>query len=234
MRLFALALLAAAVLLASGCATTAPKVGPDMEKLPARAEGEVAVFGSVRLIEFVARAPMASPDQDASVYLVRLDPTSTSYKVKCSDTGEFGAYLPEGSYDVSKISVAGFTFEPDDLTLVVPGGHDAAYVGTVVMDGTPSGVTAGNSTRFVMTVKDEYREFATGLRKAGISEAQVVKSLLRPGSAFASGGYPTKVMRAKDVENELAARTGAVEEVAKGVLISIPYVLSPVWILTLP
>ncbi|MBI5694522.1 MAG: hypothetical protein HZC51_02125 [Nitrospirae bacterium] len=233
MRQFALILTAALLLALTGCATTATRVSTELDKLPEHADGEVAVFGKIRLIEFVARAPMPSPEQDASVYIIKTD-TGNTYKLRCLDTGEFGAYLPAGEYHVARVAVSGYTLAPEELTLFVPDGHDASYAGSVVLDGTPSGVTNGDMTRFVLTVKDEYRDFASGLRRSNVSEARVVKSLFRPGSAFANGDYPTKVMRAKDVENDLRARAGAVEEVVKGVFIAIPYVLNPVWILTLP
>lgn len=233
MRLFAIALMAAAAALMAGCAATSRHAGPGMDTPPSHVKGEVAVFGKVRLVEFISRTPMPSPEQDGSVYLTRTDGGET-YKAKCLESGEFGAYLPAGRYAVTKVKIAGFTFGPDDLTLTVPEGHDAAYVGTTVFDGTPSGPLPGGRTRFVMTVKDEYPEFAAGLRKAGVSEARMVKSLLQPGSAFASGDYPNKVFRAKDVEDGLMARTGAVEEVVKGGIIALTYVLNPVWIFTLP
>lgn len=233
MRLVAYALLAAILSVPLGCATTAKKAGVGVEDLPARAEGEVAVFGKVRLVEFVARTPMSSSEQEAAVYLDKSG-SKDVYRLKCLDTGEFGAYLPVGEYTVTRVNVGGFVLRPAELYLVVPGGHDAAYAGTVVLDGTPTGVATGDTTRFIYTVRDEYRSFAAGLGRDDLSEARIVRSLFRPGSTFALGSYPDRVFRAKDLQDDLMARTGAVEEVFKGGFYALPYVINPLWILTLP
>jgi hypothetical protein len=48
-----------------------------------------------------------------------------------------------------------------------------------------------------------------------------------------TGHNPARVFRAKDMERDLHARTEAVEEVVGGVIISLSYIINPVWIFTI-
>jgi len=220
----------------AACATTARQANNEASaKVPEPAKGEVAVVGKVRLIEFVAKVPLPAEEQDGTIYL-KSDSEDKTYKVRCSDTGDFGVYLPSGTYKVSLVKVAGYKFAPDSLTLAVPKEYKVSYSGTLVMDGSPSGVVAGTGkTVFVYSVKDEYPEFASAFKeKAATYEGQIVKSLFHAGDSRATGSYPSKVMRPKDISSGMAARSDEAEKLVGGVIVSLPYVINPIWIFTLP
>jgi hypothetical protein len=235
MHIYRYALALALSLMLAACATTAKRVEVDAEKLPEPKKGEVAVLGSVRLIEFVVKVPLPTDEQDSAMYL-RTAGGDKKYKVKCSGAGDFGVYLPVGSYKVYKINVAGYTFAPDSLTLDVPKDNKAAYAGAIVLDGSPTGVDADTDrTIFVYSVKDEYKEFLAAVKDAVTDkDVKVARSLFKAGDSRAVGSYPNKVLRAEDVRDKLEAGSKDVEEAVGGVLISLPYIISPVWILSLP
>jgi hypothetical protein len=223
-----LALLAA--LIATGCATAPTEVSTKTEVPPPK-PGEVAVFGGMRLVEEIG-VYLPNQDQDGYIYLTS-DADGKSYKISCFDSGEFGVYLPAGSYKVDKAKLDGYTFTPH-IQLNVPGGYKAVYTGIIELDGTPTGVDqATDKTVFIYSILDESTEFAEALRrKAPGAELNVYKSLFIPDGSTATGKYPTKVFRAADVQNDLQARSDAVEEVVKGGVITLFYCISPVWLLT--
>jgi len=221
---------------ALGCATPAERVEFKQDKVatPTPAQGDMAVFGKVRLMEKVlVRMPVEK--NDASVYLRNKD-TKVTYKISCSNAGEFGVYLPVGSYIVRGVKVGGYTFKPESLSLDLPLGHVAVYTGAIVFDGTPTGVDPDTGdTRFIYSVKDEYKDFVSGVRKARPdADTLISKMIFKPVGAIALGGYPKNVFRAKDIENDLDARSKAIEEAADGGFISLLYFINPLTLLSIP
>lgn len=235
MQIYRYALALAMSLMLAACATTAKRVEVDAEKLPEPKKGEVAVLGSVRLIEFIVKVPLPTDEQDSAMYLKTVG-GDKKYKVKCSGAGNFGVYLPVGSYKVYKINVAGYTFAPDSLTLEVPKDNKASYAGAIVLDGTPTGVDSDTDrTIFVYSVKDEYKEFLAAVKDAVTDkDVKVARSLFKAADSRAVGSYPNKVLRAEDVRDKLEAGSKDVEEAVGGMFISLPYIISPVWIFSLP
>ena len=214
-----------------GCATGAKAV--KLEMPPAPAQGEAALFGKVQLLERVNKVYLPVDDHDGALYLHKAG-TDKTYRIAVSDSGDFGVYLPSGDYEMLSVSLNGYDFRPG-LKLTIPEGQPAAYAGTLVLDGTPTGALPGSETSFVFTVRDEYRQFVTAVRKAApTADVKVARSLLSPAGGVAPGSYPDKVHRAKDVKSNLSARTDAVEEVVGGILIALPYYINPVWLFTLP
>jgi hypothetical protein len=219
------------------CAATPKKVEMEKNEIPAPAKGEVAVFGKVRLVEYVGRVHMPAQKLKGNLYL-KQDGSDNTYRVHLSNSGEFGVYLPAGAYKVVRIMANGYLFEPESLALGVPSGAAVAavYAGTVSLDGTPSGVEPDSGhTVFVYSVKDEYRQFVSGLKiTAPGAESQVTRSLFVPANSIATGTYPVKVFRAEDVGRSLKAKSDDLEEVVAGVIIALPYVINPLWIFTKP
>jgi len=220
-------------LVAAGCATTPEKVNVKSRvDVPSPKPGEVAVFGGIRLVEEIG-VFLPNEDQDGYITLVS-DADGKTYRISCFDDGGFGVYLPPGGYKVEAAKVDGYTFRPH-VHLNVPAGYKAIYAGVIELDGTPAGVDlATDGTVFVYSVLDESTEFANALRReAPGAELDVYKSMFISDGSLATGKYPTKVFRAADVENNLQARTGAVEEAVTGGIISLFYCINPVWLLTM-
>lgn len=240
MRKTAFALLAIYFVALFGCATPAkkveaekPKPAPAEAAVPKPAPDESAVFGKVVLTETINRRTMSAKEQDAVLYL-NLEGRNTTIRVSCSDTGEFGVYLPSGSYRLTKVAAGDYNFITD-IKLYVPAEQKAVYVGTIVLDGVPNGVEAGTGkSTFAYSVKDDQASYEALVRKSLPEvDAAFYKSLLEPRGGIMTGHNPSRVFRAKDMERDLHARTGAVHEVLGGVIISLSYIINPVWIFTI-
>lgn len=239
MKKFMFTVLALYALAFWGCATPAKKVEAEKPKpsheytpAPEPNPNEVAVFGKVTLTETVIERALPVKDQDAVLYM-SVEGKNMTLKISCSDAGEFGVYLPPGSYRVVKIVAGDFKFT-SDFELNVPADKKAVYAGTLVLDGEVAGVdTATGKSKFAYSVLDEQKEYEARIRKAlpGVDVA-FYKSLFTPRGGIMTSHNPSRVHRAKDVENDLRARTDAVEEVAGGVVKSISYIVNPVWLFT--
>ena len=239
MKKFMFTVLALYVLAFLGCATPVKKVEAEKPKptheetaIPQPKPNEAAVFGKVTLTETINDRAMPAKDQDATLYMSE-EGKNITMKIYCSDAGEFGVYLPTGSYRVTKIAAGSFSFTTD-FVLDVPADQKAVYAGTLVLDGYPNGIDTdtGEST-FAYSVKDEQRDYEARIRKA-LPEVDVAfyKSLFTPRGGIMAGQNPSRVHRAKDVEMDLRARTDAVDEVAGGVIMTLSYILNPVWLFT--
>ncbi|MGA2192861.1 MAG: hypothetical protein ABSG42_05720 [Nitrospirota bacterium] len=238
--IFSLSLL----LVAAGCATTPAKnvsTKANIIQAPQPGPGESAVFGKIELINFVNQIAMPEEDQNGVLYL-RKEGSKTLYKINCSPYGSFGVYLPGGEYRLAEVKVGHYTFDPD-LALSVPAEQRAAYTGTVVFDGTPTGIIPGNKgifgskldTKFVFSVKDEQKDLESEVKRdAPDAAVKFYKSLFTPAGGIAAGHYPNKISNPDEVGKDLRARSDAVEEWVGGVVIALPYVINPGLIFTLP
>ena len=239
MKKFMFTVLALYALAFLGCATPAIKVEAEKPKptheftpAPEPSANEAAVFGKVTLTETVNKMPMPIEDQAATLYM-SVEGKDMTLKISCSDSGEFGVYLPPGSYRIVRVVVGDYNFTTD-FALNVPADKKAVYAGTLVLDGEPTGVdTLTGKSNFAYSVLDEQKDYEARIKKAlpGVNVA-FYKSLLTPRGGLVTSHNPSRVFRAKDVENELGAHTGAVEEVAGGVIMSISYIINPVWLFT--
>jgi hypothetical protein len=219
-----IAVLAAAVFLAA-CATKTGKAVKDTMAEPAK--GEVAVFGKVSLQEEIG-IRMPTGGQDATLYL-KDTANPVTIKVNCEDTGDFAVYIKPGVYELGRVDVSGYEFEPD-IRLTVPDINKPVYVGHIDLDGMPTGVETGTGKSvFVYTVKDESKDFSRELdNKSPGSGRLLVKSIFKPGKSLATGEYPAKVMRTGDIQNDLNARTKVVEEVVTAAFVTLT---NPLWLL---
>jgi len=240
MKKFMFTVLALYVLAFLGCATSAKKAEAEKPQptheytaVPEPKPNEVAVFGKVTLTETVNDRTMPAEYQDATLYMSE-EGKSITMKIPCSDAGEFGVYLPAGSYRVTMVTAGDFNFITD-FVLNVPADQKAVYAGTLILDGYPTGVDeeTGNSL-FAFSVRDEQKDYEARIRKAlpGVDVA-FYKSLFSPRGGIMTGQYPERVHRAKDVEMDLRARTEVIEEVTGGVIMSLSYIINPVWIFSI-
>ena len=197
---------------------------------PKPEEGEAAVMGRVLVTENINRLTMPVPDTSGYIY-IRDTASDRTYEVRCSAAGDFGAYLPPGRYSLAEVEMDGYYFATD-ITITVPSGRKAVYAGTLKFDGTPSGVVPGSGdTKFVYTVVDEFKDFVAEAKKTRPDvEELIAKSMFTPKGGLATGSYPDRVNRAKDVQRYLQGRGDALEEVATGVVYVIPYILNPLWV----
>jgi hypothetical protein len=220
----------------AGCATAPDKVDIAEPDVPERAEGEVAVFGKVRVVEDI-QGVFEVKDQDSAMY-VKDEATGINYKLKCAGDGSFGVYLPPGAYRVKLVNADDYRFVPF-ASFTVPEGSDALYIGTLELDGSPSGVYKGEydwfaDTNFIYSIKDESAGFLAGVRKVSPgAESRVAVMLMEPEGSVAIGSYDDKVLRSQDVIDGMAARKDAVEHIVGGALMSLSYVINPIWMLTL-
>jgi len=195
------------------------------------AKDEVAVFGRISLVEKVNGLPMPVLKQDGYLYLKKggLD---KNIKITCLKSGRFGVYLPAGSYRVRMVKVNGFTFFPD-IAFDVPASEAAVYTGTIMLDGAPSGVESGTGkSLFIYTIQDEYAGFMTEVRRSSPGQdIRIARAIFRPEGTVATGSYPAKVARAKDLERGFSARTKEAEEAIEGSLIVLTYFINPIWII---
>jgi hypothetical protein len=117
----------------------------------------------------------------------------------------------------------------------VPAEQKAVYAGTLVLDGEATGVEAvSGKSNFAYSVLDEQKDYEARIRKAlpGV-DVTFYKSLFTPRGGIVTSHNPSRVHRAKDLENDLRARSDAVEEVAGGVIMSLSYIINPVWLFTI-
>lgn len=230
------------ILLFAGCSVT--RAATIKKDIPPAPEGQAAVFGRVVLVNTVNGFSMPEPNLAASVYL-HDDETKKTYKISTIDTGDFGVYLPPGTYKAMQIKTQGFKFVTD-LTLTVPRDTKAVYTGTIILDGEPSGVIPGTmdgtlmhvvkrlvlgtpDTMFAYQVKDDQKEFETKLKKAAPkAEVKFTKAIFEPAGGVAAGYYPDKRM-AQNFETDLAISGQVAENIAGGVLITLPYYLNPLF-----
>ena len=218
-------------------AATAPGEAPASStpaEPPSPEEGEAAVLGRIQVIEYINKTPMPAPDSSGYAYLSSAGGDET-YEVRCNKSGDFGVYLRPGQYSLVAVHMDGYRFVTD-ITLSVPEGRKAVYAGTLVLDGTPTGfVPDSDDTKFVYSVKDDFKDFMAEARKTrpGVDEL-IAKSMFTPSGGIATGSYPNRLHRSKDVKNYLEGRGNALEEVATGVIIVIPYVLDPLWLFAVP
>ncbi|MHB8173219.1 MAG: hypothetical protein ACYDFU_02010, partial [Nitrospirota bacterium] len=90
-------------------------------------------------------------------------------------------------------------------------------------------------TWFVYQVKDNQAEFEARLKKAAPkAEVKFAKALFTPSGGVAAGYYPDHVQRPKDMVNTLKAGSNMIEDIAGGVIVSLPYYLNPLVFITLP
>lgn len=169
-----------AALIFAGCAST-PHVATLQKDIPPAPAGQAAVFGRVVLLNTVNRVSMPADNMEASIYL-RDDIANKTYKICTVASGDFGIYLPPGTYRAVVIKTQGYKFDTD-LNVAVPDGQKAVYTGTIILDGAPDGVIPGTvnsaivhstkrlflgtaDTSFVYQVKDDQHEFEARLKKA--------------------------------------------------------------------
>ena len=239
MKKFMFTVLAFYVLAFWGCATPAKKVVAEKPKptheytaVPTPNPNEAAVFGKVTLTETINDRAMPVKDQDATLYM-SVEGKSMTMKISCSDAGEFGVYLPPGSYRVTRVVAGDFKFTTD-FVLYVPADQKAVYAGRLILDSVPNGVDPDSSkTTFAYSVKDEQKDYEARIRKA-LPDVDVAfyKSLFTPRGGIMTGHNQDRVFRAKDLGKNLKARSDAIEEVVGGVIISLSYIINPVWIFT--
>jgi hypothetical protein len=243
-----LAWLPLAVLIFAGCASThAVAIKKNMPPAP---EGQAAVFGRVVLLNTVNKIPMPADDMEGSVYLSDEDAKKT-YKICTAASGDFGVYLPPGTYRAVAIKTQGYRFDTD-LDVSVPDGKRAVYTGTIVLDGEPDGVIPGtvngsvvysakkfllgtDDTRFVYQVKDDQAEFEAKLKRAAPSaDVKFTKALFGPAGGVATGYYPNKLNSEKDFLETIKAADKALEQVAGTGIITLPYLLNPLILVGIP
>ncbi len=236
-----------AILLFAGCASSAKTVKSDILPAP---DGQVAVFGRVMLVSTINGVSMPADNLDSEIYL-RSDSANKTYEISTIDSGDFGVYLPPGAYRAVEIKTQDYKFLTD-LKLTVPADHRAAYTGTIMLDGEPDGVIPGTmngavvhaakkllfgtvDTWFVYQVKDNQDEFESRLKKAAPrAEVRFAKALFTPSGGVAAGYYPDMVSSPKDMVNSLKAGSDMIEDIAGGVIVSLPYYLNPLVFITLP
>ena len=85
-----------AALIFAGCAST-PHLATIQKDIPPAPEGQAAVFGRVVLLNTINRISMPVDDLDASIYLYD-DNAKKTYKICTIASGDFGVYLPPGTY----------------------------------------------------------------------------------------------------------------------------------------
>ncbi len=237
-----------AALLFAGCATTGAKtVTRNIVPAP---DGQVAVFGRVELLNTVNGISMPTDNLKSEVYL-RNDSADKTYEISTIDSGDFGVYLPPGTYRAVEIKTQGYKFVTD-LKLTVPSDHRAAYTGTIMLDGEPDGVIPGTingtlahdakrfffgavDTWFVYQVRDNQDGFEARLKKAAPkAEVRFAKALFTPSGGVAAGYYPNMLSRPEDMVSTLKAGSDMIEDIAGGVVVSLPYYLNPLIFITLP
>ena len=238
-----------AALIFAGCATT-PHLATIKKDIPPAPEGQAAVFGRVVLLNTINRISMPVDDMDASIYL-HDDNAKKTYKICTIASGDFGVYLPPGTYRAVTIKTQDFKFV-SDLKVTVPDGQKAVYTGTIILDGEPDGVIPGTvnsafvhsakrfflgtaDTRFVYQVKDDQTEFEARLQKAApTADVKFTKALFGPAGGVAAGYYPDKVSRMQDMEERLKASSSVIEDTVGGAIIALPYFLNPLVFIGLP
>ena len=236
-----------AFLIFAGCASSAKMVKRDILPAP---DGQVAVFGRVMLINTINGVSMPADNLQSTIYL-RNDAANSTYEISTIDSGDFGVYLPPGAYRAVEIKTQNYKFLTD-LKLTVPSDHRAAYTGTIILDGEPDGVIPGTmngavvhavkkllfgtvDTWFVYQVKDNQDEFESRLRRAAPrAEVRFAKALFTPSGGAAAGYYPDTVSRPKDMVNTVKASSDMIEDIAGGIVVSLPYYLNPLVFITLP
>jgi hypothetical protein len=238
-----------AALIFAGCAG-APHVAAIKDNIPPAPAGQAAVFGRVVLLNTLNRISMPADDMEGSVYL-RDDVAKKTYKICTVASGDFGVYLPPGTYRAVVIKTQGFKFV-SDLTVTVPNDVRAVYTGTIILDGEPDGVIPGtvdssivhaakrlflgtSDTRFVYQVKDDQKEFEARLKKAApTADVEFTKALFGPSGGVAAGYYPDKLNREQDVAERLKASSSVIEDTVGGTVIALPYFLNPLVFIGLP
>jgi len=238
-----------AALIFAGCAST-PHVATLQKDIPPAPEGQAAVFGRVVLLNTINRVSMPADDLDASIYLYD-DNAKKTYKICTIASGDFGVYLPPGTYRAVTIKTQGFKFV-SDLKVTVPDDQKAVYAGTIILDGEPDGVIPGTvnssivhaskrlflgtaDTRFVYQVKDEQKEFEARLKRAApTADVKFTKALFWPKGGVAAGYYPDKVNREQDLAERLKASSSVIEDTVGGAIIALPYLLNPLDFIGLP
>jgi hypothetical protein len=238
-----------AALIFAGCAST-PHVATIKNNIPPAPAGQAAVFGRVVLLNTVNKISMPVDNMDASIYL-RDDNAKKTYKICTIASGDFGVYLPPGTYRAVVIKTQGFKFVPD-LKVTVPDDQRAVYTGTIILDGEPAGVIPGTvnsafvhsakrlflgtaDTRFVYQVKDEQAEFEARLKEAApTADVEFTKALFGPAGGVAAGYYPDKVNREQDMAERLKASSSVIEDTVGGTIIALPYFLNPLVFIGLP
>ena len=235
MKRFSLFLLLIVVLAAAGCATAAkPVKHTRVEKVPAQKPGESAVFGRVSLIRKVDAVYLPDNEISGAIYL-KQEGTDKLYKISCSRTGEFGVYLPGATYQVVQIEANDYDMRTE-MSLTVPPDQKAVYTGSIILDGTPSGIApGGKGTLFAYTVKDEQKAYEASIRKQ-VPDADVkfYKSLFTPAGGEMAGPYPRTVFNSKTIERDFKAGSDAIEEVAYGTFVALTYMINPLVLFTLP
>ena len=238
-----------AALIFAGCAT-AQHAATIKKDIPPAPEGQAAVFGRVVLLNTVNGVSMPADNQDASIYLYD-DNAKKTYKICTIASGDFGVYLPPGTYRAVTIKTQGFKFV-SDLKVTVSGDQRAVYTGTIILDGEPDGVIPGTvnssivhmtkrlflgtvDTWFVYQVKDDQKEFEARLKKAApTAEVKFTKALFGPGGGVAAGYYPDEVSRPQEMADALKASSSVIDNVVGGTLIALPYYLNPLTFIGLP
>jgi len=232
----AIVIVMAAALAACATSPKTAEVSMPRAEVPERAEGEAAVFGKVRVVENILGVHEVE-NQDSAMYLEDTA-SGKSYKIRCDDDGGFGVYLPPGAYRVKLVNADEYRFIPF-AGFTVPQDADALYVGTIEFDGTPTGIYKGEydwfaDTKFIYSIKDESDEFMADLRRfSDKADERVTVKLMTTEGAVAIGNYEDKVMRSDDVIRNMESRRDAVEHVVGGAVLSLPYIINPVWLFTL-
>lgn len=237
-----------AALIFAGCASTHAVAIKD--NIPPAPEGQAAVFGKVALLNTVNGVSMPVDNLDAAIYL-HDDNAKKTYKICTIASGDFGVYLPPGTYRAVTIKTQGFKFN-SDLHVTVPVGQRAVYTGTIILDGEPDGVIPGTvnssivhmtkrvflgtaDTRFVYQVKDDQTEFEARLKKAApTADVEFTKALFGPAGGVAAGYYPDKVDRPQEMRDALKASSSVIEDTVDGTIIALPYFLNPLTFIGLP
>lgn len=236
MKRLPLFLLLILVFAAAGCATAAKPVKVTKKvPVPAQQPGESAVFGGIALIREVNGLYLPDDKVDGGAIYLKQEGVDKVIKIKCSDTGEFGVYLQGGTYQVIRITANEYDFKTE-MKVTVPADQKAVYTGSIVLDGTPSGIVPGNrGTNFAYTVKDEQKDYEASIRKQ-LPEGDVkfYKAMFQPAGGLMTGDYPRTIVNSKTIERDLKARSDAVEEVTYSAFVTLTYMINPVWLFTLP
>lgn len=235
MKRFPLFFLLIVALAAAGCATAAKPVKQSRnEKVPAQKPGESAVFGRVSLIREVDGIYLPDNEINGAVYL-KQEGADKLFRITCSRAGEFGVYLPGATYQVIRVEANGYDVRAE-MSLTVPPDQKAVYAGSIILDGTPSGIApGGKGTLFAYTVKDEQKDYEASIRKqAPDADVKFYKSLFAPAGGEMAGPYPRTVFNSKTIERDFKAGSDAIEEVAYGSFVALTYMINPLVIFTLP
>ncbi|HEY3346571.1 MAG TPA: hypothetical protein VGK71_03000 [Nitrospirota bacterium] len=218
-------------LLLAGCSSSTDLV--KREAPGPASDGRPAVFGKISLIENINGRYLPVQEQDAWIYLRTRDASGKlqTKKISCASDGSFGVYLSPGTYDLALIAHNGYRFVTN-MKLTVPANTEAIYAGTVVLDGSPGGTVVGKDyTNFAYTVRDDQKEFVQTVKAAAPdANVRIDKYLIAPRGGIATGEYPRKVFRAKDVNSNLAARSDAAEDAVSGAVETLSYIINPIWI----